>query len=136
MRKFLVPIIAAGAALAVAAPAAAQWAPPVYNYQPYDYGRGYNFHRFAGQMEQRVQRVRNDIRQLQERRVLSWQEARSLDNEARQIQRRIFNRSRNGLQPREARGLEGQIRQLEFRITREARDWNGRPNRAGYRPRY
>jgi len=136
MRKFLVPIIAAGAALAVAAPAAAQWAPPVYNYRPYDYERGYNFHRFAGQMEQRVQRVRNDIRQLQERRVLSWQEARSLDNEARQIQRRIFNRSRNGLQPREARGLEGQIRQLEFRITREARDWNGRPNRVGYRHRY
>jgi TolA-binding protein len=132
MRKFLIPIIAAGSALAVAAPAAAQWAPPVYNYQPYDYGRGYNFHRFAGQMEQRVQRVRNDIRQLQQRRILSWREARSLDYQAQQIQRRIYNRSRNGLQPMEARGLENQIRNLEFRISREARDWNNRPNRRRY----
>jgi TolA-binding protein len=132
MRKFLIPIIAAGSALAVAAPAAAQWAPPVYNYQPYDYGRGYNFHRFAGQMEQRVQRLRNDIRQLQQRRILSWREARSLDYQAQQIQRRIYNRSRNGLQPMEARGLENQIRNLEFRISREARDWNNRPNRGRY----
>jgi TolA-binding protein len=132
MRKFLIPIIAAGSALAVAAPAAAQWAPPVYNYQPYDYGRGYNFHRFAGQMEQRVQRLRNDIRQLQQRRILSWREARSLDYQAQQIQRRIYNRSRNGLQPMEARGLENQIRNLEFRISREARDWNNRPNRRRY----
>jgi TolA-binding protein len=136
MRKFLVPIIAAGTALAVAAPAAAQWAPPVYNYQPYDYGRGYNFHRFAGQMEQRVQRVRADIRELRVRHILSWQEARSLEYQAAQIQRRIYNRSRNGLQPMEARGLENQIRNLELRVSREARDWNNRPNRAGYRHRY
>jgi predicted RNase H-like nuclease (RuvC/YqgF family) len=136
MRKFLVPIIAAGTALAVAAPAAAQWAPPVYNYQPYDYGRGYNYHRFAGEMNHRVERIRADIRQLQARRIVSWQEARSLEYQAAQIQRRIYNRSRNGLQPMEARGLENQIRNLELRISREARDWNNRPNRAGYHHRY
>ena len=64
MRKFLIPIIAAASALAVAAPAMAQaqWAPPRYNYQPYDYGRGYNYHRFAGDMNNRVERVRRDIR--------------------------------------------------------------------------
>lgn len=136
MRKLLVPIIAAGTALAVAAPAAAQWAPPVYNYQPYDYGRGYSYHHFAGEMNQRVQRIRADIRQLQARRIVSWQEARSLEYQAAQIQRRIYNRSRNGLQPMEARRLENQIRNLEFRISREARDWNDRPNRAGYHHRY
>ena len=47
MRKFLIPIVAAGSALAVAAPAAAQWAPPTYNYRPYDYGRGYNYHQIG-----------------------------------------------------------------------------------------
>ena len=58
MRKFLIPIVAAASTLAIAAPAAAQWAPPVYNYQPYNYGRGWNFHQYARSMEQRVQRIR------------------------------------------------------------------------------
>jgi TolA-binding protein len=129
MRKFLIPIVAAVSAVAVAAPAAAQWAPPVYNYQPYNYGRGWNFHNFAQSMQMRVQRIRADINQLQQRRILSWREARSLDNQAQQIQRHIYRNSRNGIQPGEARRLENQIRNLEFRISREARDWNNRPNR-------
>jgi hypothetical protein len=75
-----------------------------------------------------VQRVRYDIRQLQQRHVLSWQEARSLENQAADIQRRIYRKSGNGIQPGEARRLENQIRNLEYRVSREARDWNGRPN--------
>ena len=132
MRKFLIPIVAAVSTVAIAAPAAAQWAPPVYNYQPYNYGRGWNFHQYAQSMEQRVQRIRHDIRQMQQRRILSWQEARSLDNQAANIQRRIYRKSRNGIQPGEARQLENQIRNLEFRVSREARDWNNRPNRRRY----
>ena len=132
MRKFLIPIIAAASALAVAAPAMAQaqWAPPRYNYQPYDYGRGYNYHRFAGDMNNRVERVRRDIRDMQQRRILSWREARSLENQAANLQQRIFRASRNGIQPGEARSLENQIRNLEYRVSREASDWNNRP---GYR---
>jgi hypothetical protein len=129
MRKFLIPIVAAGSALAFAAPAAAQWAPPVYNYQPYNYGNGWNYHAFANSMQQRVQRVRSDIRALQARRILSWGEARSLEQQAANIQRHIYQRSRNGIQPNDARVLERQIRNLEFRVQREARDWNNRPNR-------
>ena len=128
MRTFIIPMVAAGAALSFAAPAAAQWAPPAYNYQPYNYGRGYNFHRFAGDMNRRVERIRNDIRQMQARRILSWREARSLEGQAADIQRAIWRNSRNGLQPGEARRLEDRIRQLEFRVSREARDWNDRPN--------
>lgn len=129
MRKFLIPIVAGLSVAAVAAPASAQWAPPVYRYQPYDYANAFNGRRFAASMEQRVQRIRGDIRDLQARRVLSWQEARSLQNQAANLQRRIFFASRNGIQPGEARGLENQIRNLEFRIQREANDWNNRPNR-------
>ena len=129
MRKFLIPIVAAASTLAIAAPASAQWAPPVYHYQPYNYGRGYNGMNFARSMEQRVQRIRGDIRDLQARRVLSWSEARSLENQAANLQRRIFWASRNGIQPGEARRLENQIRNLEFRISREATDWNNRPGR-------
>jgi hypothetical protein len=132
MRKFLVPILAAASALAVGAPASAQaqWMPPRYNYQPYDYGRGYNYHRFAGDMNARVDRIRRDIREMQQRRILSWQEARSLEYQARDIQRSIYRDSRNGIQPGEARRLENRIRNLEYRISREANDWNNRP---GYR---
>jgi len=127
MRKFLISVAAAGSALALAAPASAQWAPPAYQYQPYNYGNGFSGHRFARSMETRVQRIRNDIRDMQARRILGWREARQLDNEARQIQRRIFFASRNGIQPGEARNVERQIRRLEYRISREASDWNNRP---------
>jgi hypothetical protein len=131
MRKFLIPIIAAGSALAVAAPASAQWAPPVYNYTPYNYGRGFSGINFARSMEARVQRIRGDIRLMQMRRVLSWGEARSLDVQARNLQRRIAIASRGGLNPYEARSLENGIFRLERRVAREANDWNIR--RGGHR---
>jgi len=132
MRKLLIPIVAAASALTVAVPASAQWAPPVYRYQPYTYGTAFRYHAFAQSMQIRVQRIRTDIRAMQARRILSWSEARSLENQARNIQQRIFFASRNGIQPREARRLENQIRNLEFRVQREARDWNNRPNRRRY----
>jgi hypothetical protein len=130
MRKFLIPIVATASALTVAAPASAQWAPPVYRYQPYNYGYGFNGFNFARSMEARVQRIRGDIRRLEVRRILGRPEARQLDNQAEHLQRRILRASRNGIQPGEARRLENQIRNLEFRISREATDRNNRP---GYR---
>ncbi len=132
MRKFLVPMIAAVSTIAIAAPAAAQrWTPPAYNYQPYNYGRGYNGMNFARSMEARVQRLRGDIRNLQERRIISWSEARELDNEARSIERKTYRSTGNGIQPGEARTIERRIRRLEYRISREASDWNNRPNHYG-----
>ena len=129
MRKLLIPIVGAVSALAVAVPASAQWSPPAYRYQPYDYGNGFRYHAFAQSMQVRVQRIRTDIRAMQARRILSWAEARSLERQAANLQFRISRASRNGIQPGEARRLENQIRNLEFRVQREARDWNNRPNR-------
>ena len=130
MRKFLIPIVAAASALAIAAPASAQWAPPVYRYQPYNFGQGYNGIRFARAMEMRVQRIRGDVRNMQMRGILGWREARSLDHQARNLQRRIARATRFGINPGEARGIENGIRRLEFRVQREATDFNNRP---GYR---
>jgi hypothetical protein len=120
--------VAATSALTVAAPASAQWAPPVYRYAPYNYNR-FEYHRFANSMQQRVERIRRDIRQMEGRRILSPREARSLENQASNIQQRIWRASRNGIQPGEARRLENEIRGLEYRVQREATDWNNRPNR-------
>lgn len=130
MRKYLIPIVAAASTLAVAAPASAQYAPPVYRYQPYNYGNGFEGHRFAAEMNNRVQRIRHDIRAMQARRILGFGEARALESEAANLQRRIFFASRNGIQPGEARRLENGIRRLEYRVQREATDFNNRP---GYR---
>jgi hypothetical protein len=132
MRRFLMSLTAAASALAFAAPASAQWAPPVYRYQPYNFGYGFSGINFARAMEGRVQRIRGDIRAMQMRRILSFGEARSLDNQARNLQRRIFRASRNGISPGEARSVENQIFRLERRVAREANDWNGRPGHRRY----
>ncbi len=132
MRKFLIPIVAAASALAVGAPASAQhvrWVPPVYQYNPYNYGNGFSYHSFANSMQQRVERIRTDIRVMQQRRVLSWNEARNLDMQAQNLQRRIFRASRGGIRPGEARSLENQIFNLQRRVAREANDWNRRYGR-------
>jgi hypothetical protein len=132
MRKFLIPIAAAASALAVAAPASAQyvqWAPPVYQYNPYNYGYGFNGINFARSMADRVQRVRADIRVMQQRHVLSWNEARNLDMQAERLQRRIFRAQRGGIRPGEARSLENQIFNLQRRVAQEANDWNRRYGR-------
>jgi hypothetical protein len=136
MRKFLIPIVAAASALAVAAPASAQyvqWAPPVYQYNPYNYGYNFNGINFARSMADRVQRIRHDIRVMQQRRVLSWNEARRLDMQAQNLQRRIFRAQRGGIRPGEARSLENQIFNLQRRVAREANDWD---RRFGHHRRY
>jgi hypothetical protein len=133
MRKLLISAIAAASTLALAAPASAQWAPPVYHYQPYNYSYGFNGFSYARTMQARVQRIRADIRTMDARRILSNREARSLDNEARSIERRIYQASRNGIQPHEARNVENRIRRLEVRVSREATDWNNRYGRRGHR---
>ena len=133
MRKLLISVIAAASTMGIAAPASAQWAPPVYRYQPYNYNYGFNFHSYARTMQARVQRIRGDIRTMDARRILSNREARALDNEARSIERRIYTASRNGIQPGEARNVENRIRRLEMHVAREATDWNNRYGRHGRR---
>jgi hypothetical protein len=128
MRRLVLAVVASATAVGFAAPATAQWAPPAYNHQPYNYGYGFNGFNFAHSMQDRVERIRGDIRAMQERRVLSWREARSLENEAGRVQDRIFRASRNGIQPGEARRLENDIRRLEYRVSREANDKNNRPD--------
>jgi hypothetical protein len=127
MTKFLIPIVAAASALAVATPASAQWAPPVYHYAPYNYNYGFTASRFAQSMQVRVERIRNDVRAMEYRRILGRGEARALDRQAVNLQRRIARASRFGINPMEARNIERGIRNLEYRVQREASDWNNRP---------
>jgi hypothetical protein len=154
MRKVMILLTAAGAAMAASAPASAQYYPQPhsgYGYnQPYGYpaqygqpGYGYgqsnwlfNFrdNRYARMMQDRVQRIRYDIRQMAAMRLLSRSEARSLDSDARNLERRIWNASRHGVNPNEARSIDRRIYRLERRVMREANDWNRRAGARRYNP--
>jgi hypothetical protein len=121
MRKFLISAAVLASTFAVATPAAAQWAPP----QPQGYAYGYNNN--YGQvrrLDQRVQQIRVQIRQLDHRRILSNREARRLENEASSLQRRIRAVGRNGLNQREYYDVERRLANLERRVYREANDGN------------
>jgi predicted RNase H-like nuclease (RuvC/YqgF family) len=143
MRKLLIPIVASASVLTVAAPLSAQtWTPPANSYQHDTYQHDnyqrdrYNYRsnelNFPRAMQARVERIRGEIRSMQERRILSWREARSLENEAARIQDRIWRDSRNGIQPGEARRIEERINRLEYRVSREANDLNTRPDYRRY----
>jgi hypothetical protein len=148
MRKMTLTLAAAGAAIAFAAPASAQYYPapsyvpayqqgygyqqPGYGYQQPGYGYNnwlYNFRdqRYARMMQDRVQRIRHDIRQMGAARILSRSEVRDLDQEARAVQDRIYRYARYGVGPNEARKIDNRVRRLETRVVREASDWNRRP---------
>ena len=139
MRNVLISAAVAASALAVASPAAAQYYPAPQP-QGYGYNTGYGYNqgyqnnwlfnwgnqRYTRMMQDRVQRIRTDIRQMGAQRILSRGEARSLDNQAENLQGRIYRASRNGLNRNETRNLDRSVRRLEERVVREANDWNRR----------
>jgi hypothetical protein len=133
MRKMTLTLAAAGAAIAFAAPASAQVYPvPNQGYGQPGYGYNnwlFNFRdqRYARMMQDRVQRIRHDIRQMGAQRILSRSEVRDLDQEARAVQDRIYRYARSGVSNSEARRIDNRVRRLEMRVMREANDWNRRP---------
>lgn len=131
MRKFLISAALLGTTVAFAAPAAAQWAPP----QPQGYAYGY--HNNYGQvrrLEVRIQQVRQQIRRLDRRNMLSNREARRLEGEARSLQYQVRQMGYNGLNQRERYVIERRIARLERHVWREANDGNRRygQNQYGY----
>lgn len=118
MRKFLIPAAVAAAALTVAAPAAAQYAPPLYG-SAYNYGQVRN-------LQVRIDRLQTQIRQLDRRNVLSNREAARLMDDTRDLERRLHRNARDGrgLNYNEARAVEVRIARLEQRMFHDARDGN------------
>ncbi len=123
MRRFLISAALLGSTVALAAPAAAQWAPPM----PQGYAYGYNHN--SGQvrrLEVRVQQLRREIRQLDRRNILSNREANRLDAEARSLQYRLRQLGYNGLSPRERYEIQRRIARLEQNIRYQANDGDRR----------
>jgi hypothetical protein len=120
MRKFVLSVAASGAALAAAAPAAAQYYPaPVQ--APYGYGNGYNGYGYNnwGQvrsLQVRIDNVERQIDRLDRRDRIGDRSADRLRDEANRIENRLHERARGGLSPREAGDLQYRIARLEQRV--------------------
>ena len=120
MRNLLITLAAAASALAVATPAAAQYAP-----QPrgHAYGHNNNFGQ-ARALQVRIDNIQRQIVQLDRRNILSDREARRLRQDARQLEQRLRAVRQNGLHPNERYSIERRLAQLEQRLWRDARDGN------------
>jgi tetrahydromethanopterin S-methyltransferase subunit G len=126
MRKVLISLAAAGAALVFATPAAAQYYP---QQQPYGYGyNGYGNNNF-GQvraLQERIDGVERQIRFLDRRNVVRDDRADRLRGEANDIERRLHRAERHGLNPYEANEINARIARLEQRVQFAASNRYGR----------
>ena len=128
MRKFLISATLLASTVAIAAPAAAQWAPSA----PQGYAYGYNNHGQVRRLDARIDNLQRQIQQLDRRNILSNSEARRLTNESRELERRLRRIGSNGLNSRERYAIESGIARLEQRIRREATDGNRRLGNNSY----
>jgi hypothetical protein len=148
MRKLILPLAAAGTALAVATPAAAQYYPQPqpqpygYGTQPYTYpapqygyGNGYGTQNLA----MRVDMVQRRIEDLRRAHVLRGDRAERLRKEARQLQRRVRQTSGYGIAQFAAGDLQMRLARLEQQVNYAASTGRyggygsyGYPNGQGY----
>lgn len=115
MRKILLSLAAAGAALAVVSPAAAQYYPA----QPYGYGYGgygYNDYGQVRALHARIDRIEWRINRLDRYNAVPGGLADRLRNEARRLEYRLNNAARYGLNPYEANEIQVRIARLEQRV--------------------
>jgi hypothetical protein len=136
MRKFVISLAAAGAALAIATPAAAQYYPGPQPYgQPYGYGApygnayGFNNYGQIRSLQARINNVERQINRLDRRDRIRDRTADRLRNEANRIERRLRIAARNGLNPYEARDIQVRISRLEQQVNYSL---SGRFGRYGY----
>jgi len=129
MRKFVLSVAAAGAALVAASPAAAQFYPAR---QPAPYGyNGYNNYGQIRSLQVRIDNIERQINRLDRRDRIGGRSADRLRDEANNIERRLRERARGGLSPREAGDLQYRVQRLEERVQFALNDRYGRGDRDG-----
>ena len=120
MRKVLISLAVAASAVAVASPASAQYAPQyAQQYAPQPQGNAYGYHNNYGQvrrLQARVDQIQRHIQRLDRRGAIRNRQADGLRAEARNIERRLRDVSRYGLNPRESRDIEIRIGRLEQQV--------------------
>jgi hypothetical protein len=136
MRYLILSIATAASALAIAAPASAQYYPPQqpgYG-APYGNAYGYNNRGNFRALDNRIDMIQRHISQLDRRNGINEREADRLKAQSRDLERQLAQFARNGLTPWEATTIERGIARLEQRVFRDVRDgrgWNNRGNQWG-----
>jgi cell division protein FtsB len=130
MRKIILPLLAAGAALAVSAPAAAQYYPAPR------YGVSYGFGEVRA-LQVRIDNVERQINRLDRRDRIGDRNADRLRDEANRIEDRLHRAARGGLNRNEARDINYRIQRLEQRVQYSMNDrrWRDRDDRWDRRDR-
>jgi hypothetical protein len=116
MRKIVLSLAAAGAALVVASPAAAQYYPAA---QPAPYGYHNGYRGGFGQVrafQMRIDNIERQIDRLDRRDRVGDHAADRLRAEADRVRDRLRDIGRGGLNPREAGEMETRIQRLEQRV--------------------
>jgi hypothetical protein len=129
MRKLIISLAAAGSVLAIATPAAAQYRPQQQPYaQPYGapYGNAYG-HNNRGRvraLQARVDQIQRNLGRLVQQRMISGNEFRNRQEDARDIEQRLRRDARDGrgLSGNEVNGIENRIVRLEQKINRDIHD--------------
>ena len=134
MRKFLISATLMASSLAIAAPAAAQWAQPGYG-QGYGYGYNNNYGG-ARSLQVRLNNIERQINRLDSQNILSEREADRLRAEANWIERSIRVSGRNGLNGYERRNVEIRLARLEQNVRYQANDGDRRYGQRQYGSQY
>src|SRR5438270_3687974 len=127
MRKLIISLAAAGAALVFASPAAAQYYPQQnygyggqnYGYGGQQYGYGYNGYGQNNYGQVRALQARLSAVQWQINRLSRYNgggRAERLRDQAQSIQRRLNQAARYGLNPYEANEISSRIARLESQV--------------------
>lgn len=111
MRKLILTLVAASAAVA-AVPASAR----IWQVQP----------RVQTQIRSDINQLQNQIQVAAQRRTISQREAVSLRRQAVDIRQLLARYNRNGLSRQEVTALESRINRVRQNLRLERRDWDGR----------
>lgn len=112
MRKLVIALAAIGTAMIGATPAVAQ-------YYPAPPAAPYGMHGSWGEvraLQGRIENIRQQIGRLDRRDAISGHTADRLLREADKIERRLYGKTRDGLDPREAGDIQYRLQRLEQRV--------------------
>jgi len=130
MRKFVLSVAAAGAAVIAATPAAAQYYPG----QPAPYGNAYGYQNNWGQvraLQARLNNVERQIGRLDHRDRIGDRSADRLRDEANSLEKRLRHAARDGMSPWEAQDINVRLARLEQRVQYSVRGRYGYNNGYG-----
>ena len=111
MRKLVLAVVAIGTAMVGATPAVAQYYPA----SPLTYGMHGSWGEVRA-LQGRINNIRQQIGRLDGRDAIGGRTADRLLREADKIERRLYGKARDGLDPREAGDIQYRLQRLEQRV--------------------